>query len=148
MGEFYPGSLNQEWLFFGSTIIPIDDVNVKTFSLERVLVDGLRTPKYCGGLNEVFRAWVRAINQINMNKIVDCVERYDITILYQRVGFVAETLGLTHPNFQKWKENKAPRGGSRLLNPDNEYESQFSEEWNISINHPVSILKTKDDTYS
>jgi predicted transcriptional regulator of viral defense system len=140
-------SIKNDW-FFGSTILPIDDVNVKTFSLERVLVDGLRTPKYCGGLNEVFRAWVRAINQINMNKIVDCVERYDITILYQRVGFVAETLGLTHPNFQKWKENKAPRGGSRLLNPDNEYESQFSEEWNISINHPVSILKTKDDTYS
>ena len=140
-------TIKNEW-FFGSTINPVDGVNVKTFSLERVLVDGLRSPKYCGGLNEVFRAWVRSIDHVNMNSIVETVERYDITILYQRVGFVAELLGLSHPNFTEWKENKSPRGGSRLLNPDNEYESQFSEDWNISINHPVSILKSKDDSYS
>lgn len=140
-------TIKNDW-FFGSTIKPIDGVNVKAFSLERVLIDGLRSPKYCGGLNEVFRAWVRSIDQINMNNIVETVERYDITILYQRVGYVAELLGLSHPNFTEWKENKSPRGGSRLLNPDNEYESQFSEDWNISINHPVSILKSKDDSYS
>lgn len=140
-------TIKNDW-FFGSTIKPIDGVNVKTFSLERVLVDGLRSPKYCGGLNEVFRAWVRSIDHINMNKIVETVERYDITIMYQRVGFVAELLELSHPNFTEWKKNKSPRGGSRLLNPDNEYESQFSEDWNISINHPVSILKSKDDSYS
>jgi len=140
-------TVKNDW-FFGSTIKPIEDVNVKTFSLERVLVDGLRMPKYCGGLNEVFRAWVRSIDQIKMDKLVKCVERYDITILHQRVGFVAEMLDLWHPNFMEWKKNRTPRGGSRLLNPENDYESQFSENWNISINHPVSILKTKDDTYS
>lgn len=139
--------IKNDW-FYGASIKPIEDVNVKTFSLERVLIDGLRMPKYCGGLNEVFRAWVRSIDRIDMNKIVHYVERYDITILYQRVGFVAEMLGLSHPKFKEWKENKAPRGGSRLLNPDNEYESDFSEDWNISINHPVSILTSKDDTYS
>lgn len=140
-------TIKNDW-FSGTERKPIDEVNVKTFSIERVLVDGLKAPKYCGGLNEVFRAWIRAKDQINMNELVNCVEHYGITILHQRVGFVSEMLGLTHPKFKNWKEHKTPRGGSRLLNPDNEYVSHFSEEWNISINHPVSILKNRDDSYS
>lgn len=139
--------VKSDW-FFGSKITAINDVNVKTFSLERVLADGLRMPKYCGGLNEVFRAWVRSLEKINLEKLVEYVERYNIAILHQRVGFVAETLGLWHPNFKEWKEHKAPRGGSRVLNPDKEYQSNYDESWNISINHPVSILKSMDDSYS
>jgi len=140
-------TIKNDW-FFGSEIKAIEEVNVKTFSMERVLVDGLKTPKYCGGLNEVFRAWVRAKGQINMNKLVNYVEQYDIIILYQRVGFVCDMLGLYHPRFEEWKEQKTPRGGSRLLSPDNDYERRFSDVWNISINHPVSILENQDGSYS
>lgn len=140
-------TIKNDW-FFGSKIEPIEEVNVKTFSLERILVDGLKAPKYCGGLNEVFRAWVRAKDKVDMDNLVHCVEQYDIIILYQRVGFVAEMLGLYHTKFENWKKYKTPRGGSRLLNPDNVYKRRFSDVWNISINHPVSILKNKDDAYS
>lgn len=140
-------SIKSDWIF-GTEIRDIEGVRVKTFSLERTLIDGLKNPKYCGGLNEVFKAWVRALDDIDMNTLVKFVELYDITILYQRVGFVSKMLGLYHPKFEAWKENKAPRGGSRLLNPHKEYANSYDEEWNISINHPVSILENKDADYS
>jgi predicted transcriptional regulator of viral defense system len=134
--------------YFGTEIKEVEGVNIKTYSLEKVLTDGLKDPKFSGGLNEVFRCWVRGLNQIDLDKLVNIVEQYDITILYQRVGYVAETLGLNHASFETWKKNKAPRGGSRLLNPQKRYANTYNKEWNISINHPVSILENKDADYS
>jgi predicted transcriptional regulator of viral defense system len=115
--------------------------------LERTLIDGLRQPKYCGGLNEVFRGWVRA-EGLSADTLVAYAEQFDQKILYQRLGFVMETLDMRHERLAFWKEQKAPRGGSRVLNPEREYSSEYSDEWNISINHPISILTERDASYS
>ncbi|HLR00006.1 MAG TPA: hypothetical protein VK102_06480 [Sphingobacterium sp.] len=142
-----PHNIKPEWLF-GTVIQEVQGVKVRITSLERTLIDGLKNPKYCGGLNEVFKAWVRALEDIDIKKLVHFTEKYDRSILYQRVGFVCKMLRLHHPHFQKWKANKTPRGGSRLLNPYKEYKREFDSEWNISINHPVSILESRDADYS
>lgn len=142
-----PHNIKPEWLF-GTVIQEVQGVKVRITSLERTLIDGLKNPKYCGGLNEVFKAWVRALEYIDINKLIDFTEKYGLSILHQRVGFVCKMLGLHHPHFQEWKENRAPRGGSRLLNPYKEFKSNYDPEWNISINHPISILETKDADYS
>lgn len=143
----FPHKIKNEWLF-GTELREVEGVKVRTSTLERALIDGLKIPKYCGGLNEVFRAWVRALDTIDINQLVGYTQKYDRSILYQRVGFVAETLGLFHKKFDDWKENKSPRGGSRLLNPYKEYKDTFDPEWNISINHSISILRNKDADYS
>jgi predicted transcriptional regulator of viral defense system len=142
-----PHKIKPEWIF-GTEIQEIQGVKVRITSLERTLIDGLKNPKYCGGLNEVFKAWVRALDDINIDKLVDFTEKYDRSILYQRVGFVCKMLGRDHSRFDYWKENKAPRGGSRVLNPYKEFKTNYDPEWNISINHPTSILKNKDADYS
>jgi predicted transcriptional regulator of viral defense system len=142
-----PHGIKNEWLF-GTEIREVGGVNVRVSTLERTLIDGLKKPEYSGGLNEVFRAWVRAIDDINMNTLVSYIERIDSLILYQRVGFVAEKLGLSHQHFPDWKQNKSPRGGSRLLNPHKDFVNDYDPDWNISINHPISILENKDADYS
>lgn len=145
--EIKTHTTKNEWIF-GTEIKEIEGVRVRITSLERTLIDGLKTPKYCGGLNEVFRSWVRALDELDIDQVVNYVEKYDITILYQRVGFVMETLGFNHPNFENWKEQKSPRGGSRVLNPYKEFKNTYDDEWNLSINHPISILSNKDAEYS
>jgi len=142
-----PHKIKTEWIF-GTEIREVQDVKVRITSLERTLIDGLKIPKYCGGLSEVFKAWVRALNQIDINKLVDFTEQYDRSILYQRVGFVCKKLGLEHSHFKEWKKNKAIRGGSRVLNPHKEFKKTHDPEWKISVNHPISILENKDADYS
>lgn len=142
-----PHKTKNTWIF-GTTIQEVQGVKVRTTSLERTLVDGLKIPDNCGGLNEVFKAWVRTLNDIHIDHIVEYTERYDSSILYQRVGYVCETLGLNHKRFAHWKTNHTPRGGSRLLNPYKEYKKRHDKNWNLSINHPVAILENKDADYS
>jgi predicted transcriptional regulator of viral defense system len=140
-------SIKNEWLF-GIETREIQGVKVKTTDLERTLIDGLRAPKYCGGLNEVFKAWIRSVDNFDIDILVDYTERINSSIIYQRVGFVLEKIGFSHPSFDFWKQNKSPRGGSRLLNPNKEFSSNADNNWNLSINHPISILENKDADYS
>ena len=141
-----PHRPKDEWIF-GDTTAESQGVEVRCTGIERTLIDGLRRPKYCGGLSEVFRGWVRA-EGLSADTLVSYAERFDQKILYQRLGFVMETLDIPHERLAFWKENKAPRGGSRVLNPEREYSSNYSDDWNISINHPISILTERDASYS
>lgn len=136
-----------QWIF-GTEIKEVEGVNVRISSIEKTLIDGLKEPSYCGGLDEVFKAWVRGLGEVDINQIVAYTKRYDRSILYQRVGYVCETLGLSHDRFSGWKQHNAPRGGSRLLNPHGEFQSTYDPAWNLSINHPVSILENQDADYS
>ena len=100
-------------------------------------------------MDEVFRAWVRAFDLIDVEKIVLYTEKFQIGILFQRVGFVLETLGLDHKRLEFWRQEYAQRGGSRVLNPENPFAgSPISERWMLALNHPVSILETMDASYS
>ena len=115
-------------------------VTLRVTSLARTLVEGLKSSAYCGGLNEVFRAWVNGIDLVAVNEIIRVTERFESKILIQRVGLVLETLGIDHPSLVKWKEKDVQRGGSRVLDPGEPYHSDYSEEWGISINHPLDVL--------
>jgi hypothetical protein len=136
------------WLFgFGE--VEVEGVPVRATDVERTLIDGLRHPKLCGGLSEVFRAWVRALERgVSAERLVEYAERFDQAILYQRLGYVMETLGLTHPRLERWKREEVVRGGSRVLDPDRPYAPTYSEDWALSLNHPTAILESRDATYS
>lgn len=137
--------LKEDW-FFGHGVSRTGGVEVRCTDVERTLIDGLRHPGRCGGMNEIFRAWVRA--DPSPERLVDYASRFDQLILYQRIGFVMETLGIDHQALERWKEEKTPRGGSRVLNPEREFQSEYSDEWNLSINHPTAILTERDASYS
>lgn len=135
------------WIF-GSEILQSQGVDIRVTNVERTLIDGLRNPANCGGLNEVFRAWVRAADDLSVDQLVEYVKRFDQSILYQRVGFVLEAMGIHHEQLDSWKKEKAQRGGSRVLNADKDYAPEYSEDWKLSINHPVHILEQRDASYS
>ena len=138
------------WLF-GFATVEAGGVAVRVTDLERTLIDGLRHPKLCGGLSEVFRAWVRALDRPgppSPGVLVEHAERLDQSIVYQRLGYVMETLGLSHPRLDRWKGEEVIRGGSRLLDADRPYAPEYDEGWGISLNHPTAILEARDAAYS
>ncbi len=108
-------------------------------SPEKTLVDALQKPQLCSGIENVLRAWAVARDTLNADELVQTVDRFDIGVLRQRVGFILDELGLSHPTVEGWRA-RAQRGGSSRLLASAPYASTYSERWNLSINTPVTAL--------
>jgi len=107
--------------------------------VERTLLDALRFPHRCGGATEVLRIWKRSIDNLNVDTLIDYVAKFNQVLLRQRVGFILEQLGETHPTFDEWAA-KSVRGSSARLFADIEFSPNHSARWNLSINAPDAIL--------
>ncbi len=107
---------------------------------ERTLVDGLQEPHFCGGFENVLRAWVRARDTLDLDVLVEIVEQFDVAILRQRVGFILDQLDLPYPPVEKWRAGAKRGGSSKLLGTAPFDGTHISERWNMSINAPVAVL--------
>ena len=128
--------LKDDWVF-GHSTPSVQGVPVRCTDVERTLIDGLKQPKYCGGLSEVFRTWVRA--DPDPDRLVNYTERLDRLILYQRVGFVMETLGMQRA-FCPVESRKKPE--RRLAR------AQSGEGVCILIQRRMESLDQSSDLYS
>ena len=114
---------------------------VRVTTPERTLVDGLQKPELCGGIAPVLRAWARGRDLLDVKSLVDYTERLEITVIKQRVGFLLEELGFTHPSLDIWRK-AMHRGGSSKLFGSVSYASTFSERWSLSINVPLDEFQS------
>lgn len=112
---------------------------IRYMTPERTLIDGLQNPNLCGGIVNVLRAWVVAQDTIDLEVLLHQVERFDVAVLRQRVGYVLDQLGLSHPIVERWCA-ASQRGGSSRLVASVPFASTFDERWNLSINAPVDVL--------
>jgi predicted transcriptional regulator of viral defense system len=111
---------------------------------ERTLLDALRSPDSSGGITNVLRAWNRARSRISLDRLVKYTEQFGQVVMRQRVGFIIEKMGLSHPKLADWKTALA-RGGSLKLLAAAPYAPEFSAEWNLSLNVPSAVLAELND---
>lgn len=102
-------------------------------TIERTLVDGLARPQWCGGPAEVFQAWKEAFDIISPEAVEAYTELIDNKVLYQRVGFVLETLGHHSPLLDQWAQTATP-GGSAILVPSLPWMDRRNERWKLGLN--------------
>lgn len=114
---------------------------VRVTSVERTLVDGLLAPDLCDGIDSVLESWAVARYDLGLdvNQVVEIVERVDVGVLQQRVGFVLEQLGMDHPRLAQWRA-ESQRGGSSRLVPNAPYADRIDKRWNLSLNGPTGAL--------
>ena len=124
---------------FGVITDYIGPIQVRITDPERTLIDALQWPSYAGGIGNVIRAWDLAQGFVDINAIVDYADRYGINLLRQRVGYIAELFGFTHPRFNEWA-SRAARGGSSRLVGSRPFGPDISSRWNMSINAPVEAF--------
>ncbi len=99
----------------------------------QTFLDMLRKPRLCGGMAHVLDVWEEHA-VVYLEDIVAAVERTSSGIVKTRAGYILEEfLGLRGPEIERWKE-RARRGGSRKLDPDQDYEPTFSSTWELSLN--------------
>lgn len=125
--------------YFGTAEYRPHGYPVRVTTPERTLLDGLLHPEWCGGLETVLRAWALAADGLDLDALVSDVERLDVQVLRQRVGFIMDELSLAHPVLADWRQG-ARRGGSSKLLGSAPYASPFSESWNLSLNAPIAVL--------
>lgn len=106
---------------------------------ERTLVDAMRSPSKVGGILELLDALDRSLDTLDLNRLVNYTERFESGVLRQRVGFLLESVGRTHPRFDRWRE-RLQRGSSLKLLPDAPFAGTFSARWNLSLNVPDAVL--------
>lgn len=128
----------REW-DFGHIVGYVQGTPVYVTDLERTLLDILRFPEKSGGPMEALRIWGSAADRIDIKKLVDYVIRFDQSLLRQRVGYLLEHYGKSHPILQEWA-SRSVRGSSAKLIASREFSPTFSERWNLSINVPDSFL--------
>lgn len=108
---------------------------LRVATVGRTFLDMLREPQDCGGMQHVLDIY-KASAPRYLTLIVDEVDRNGTGIDKVRAGYVLTDLcGLAHPTIKDW-ERFAQRGGSRKLDPNAEYASDFSARWKLSLNVP------------
>lgn len=126
--------------YFGFRIYQPRGYPMRVTNPEKTLLDGLQAPERSGGIENVLRAWILASETLDLELLVQYVDRLDIAVLRQRVGYILEEIGLIHPRLEQWRV-RARRGGSSRLVGSAPFAPTFSERWNLSLNGPVDILR-------
>jgi predicted transcriptional regulator of viral defense system len=127
-----------QW-FFGFAVYQPHGYPIRVTTPERTLLDALQSPRSCGGTENVLRAWAIARDTVDLDAMVYHVERFDIAVLRQRVGYILDELGLSHPLVDSWR-TKTHRGGSSRLIGAAPFSPHFDARWNLSLNAPVAVL--------
>ena len=127
-----------EW-DFGDMIGYAHGLPIYITDLEKTLVDSLRFPEKCGGLARIFTGWGKAADVMDLDRLIEYVERIGQSLLRQRTGFVLERLVKSHSRLDEWA-SRSVRGSSAKLAANKTFSSTYSERWNLSINVPESLL--------
>ncbi len=124
---------------FGHAISFVHGLPIYVTDVERTLLDAIRAPDKVGGIRESLGVWREASPAFNVDRLIGYTARFESPVLRQRVGFLLERLGHSHPHLEEWRES-LQRGGSLKLVASAPYAATFSERWNLSLNVPESIL--------
>lgn len=140
--------LNKQLVVLSEKNINLENIivkgNLRVQNHFDLLLDALRKPQYCGGFSHVFE-----IYNNNIERFLDGLLHYTSIegncIDRARLGFVLEKmLYIKHPTLNKWKvEMIDKRGGSRKLISANDYDENFDNDWNISLNHSLAQTPPK-----
>ena len=81
---------------------------VKVAQLERTFIDGVDRPDLCGGIDEIFRGFVRRRHDLDADRLLRFVARLDKPVTTKRLGFLLEIAG-ADPELVMELERATPR---------------------------------------
>lgn len=116
---------------------------LRVATIGRTFLDMLRAPNLCGGMEHVLDVYTEHARGY-LDLIVSEIDRIGKPIDKVRAGCILEEFcGLDHETFTTW-EAFTQRGGSRKLDPSEEFASEYSKKWRLSLN-TIKKPASKDD---
>ena len=119
--------------FYGYATEKIDDDHFTIATREKTIIDCLDHPEYCGGVIELFKCLWTARNQINFDDLIANAEKFDVSAVQRRLGFLLDKADLLER--QKYKRLKKPFKGFRWLDPSSDKKILcYDRKWGLKIN--------------
>ena len=105
---------------------------LRVCSIERAVVDCLDRPDLCGGMEEIWNC-LRGLRYLDEKKVVSNLEARNTKLLYKKVGFVLETLGVKglSPTFYDLCKQRMSNRRDDLRDYPSE-PGLSSSEWNLA----------------
>ncbi|MBC2735918.1 MAG: hypothetical protein HF981_16290 [Desulfobacteraceae bacterium] len=111
----------------------IRDRIMRVSTIGRTFLDMLKKPDFCGGINHAIDVYVEHANTF-LDLIIDEIDQHGSQIDKVRAGYVLEEkCNIRDKRIDSWLKF-VQRGGSRKLDPTEDYSAKYSERWCLSIN--------------
>ena len=106
---------------------------VSISGLERTLIDGLKSPGYCGGILEVAKGlWIRR-QDVDVALLIRYGQRLKVRAILQRLGFILETYEMGgHKDVNALRRTLT--NTYVLLDPTLPAEGRYLRRWRIRLN--------------
>ena len=92
--------------FYGYTTEKIDDDYFNIATREKTIIDCLDHPAYCGGIIELAKGLWTARIEINFDDLINITEKFNVSSVQRRLGYLLEKLGLLEKyKYKKLKKN-------------------------------------------
>ena len=108
--------------------------------LEKTFVDCLFKPDYAGGIVEVARALNTAKQQLQFDKLLAYVQRFQSQAVGKRLGFLLELLGISTPIIDSLQKNKT--ASYVLLDTELPKSGPIISRWSIQQNLDTETIKS------
>ena len=122
--------------YFGVERIWMGDARVSITNLERTLLDGLAMPQHCGGFGEVIHAFGEAMDQVNINRIIEYAQQLGLAVA-KRAGWVLERQGSEAAQLDELAA--LPIKGHRKLDPTGPKKGVYNNRWMLQENLPGMV---------
>jgi predicted transcriptional regulator of viral defense system len=117
--------------FFGIDEVWIGDGKVRITDPERTLLDGLRQPQHCGGIQEVLAAFDMQWPRLDTAKIIDYALQLDKAVI-SRLGWVLQQHGCEKKELAELRDARAQ--GVRRLDASGPDRGPVDRQWQIRYN--------------
>lgn len=123
--------------FFGYQKTWIDDFNkVYCSDYEKTIIDCLYKPSSAGGIPEIVKALYKIRNEINQDKMLSYLEKFDAQVVYKRLGFILSHLD-EYELLRKEMRSKLSNSYT-LLDPSLPKKGKHFSEWKIIDNADIN----------
>jgi predicted transcriptional regulator of viral defense system len=127
---------------FGQEDRRLDGHVVKVAALERTFLDCVDRPDLCGGIEEVFRGFVRRCGDLDPDRLLRFVYRLDKPVVTKRLGFLLEAAGYGNPEVF-WELERAAGKLKRFTPLDKtrpQDDGERNRRWELILNVDVPQL--------
>jgi predicted transcriptional regulator of viral defense system len=136
MGLRYIFVFMGEKSFFGHEDIWVENEKVRITDAERTLIDALWMPKHCGGMSLILESLDSdSVSKLDSQKLGNYLQKLGRTVLFKRLGFIADLLGWKIPHTEAWL--KMIDKNYNLLDPDGPKKGRVDSKWRLKINMDI-----------
>jgi len=100
---------------------------------EKVIIDSLLFPKYSGGIKEISKSILAALNEINIKKLLDYGLKINNKAVLKRMGFILENAKVNKNIINKIESHIGK--GYELLDPSFKRGGYINKKWQLYINY-------------